>query len=244
MNGRLHSCVNVIAVPPARYIIIRLDPREQVLSVVRALGHELQHAVEISTTPDAVDERSIERLYARLGYENCGREPAACWETRQAQDVESRVVTEVQHARPTTARISPGYFGSWALDVGESMSDGSPELVSGCLFNRDQGFGLISTSLDTMDASGAAHHWAYVYRLDGREYQMSQPNERPRRTIAITPVDEFNAEVVLRSDGAIVATGRWILAMNGQTLVVQMLHVDADGNEAPTVTMWHRQPAR
>src|SRR5262249_1616735 len=67
-NGRLHSCVHFTAAPPARYVVIRLDPREQVLSVVRALAHELQHAVEIGTATDVVDDASAKQLYARLGY--------------------------------------------------------------------------------------------------------------------------------------------------------------------------------
>src|SRR5262245_25096060 len=50
-----------------RYVLVRLKPRRRDLAIAM-LAHELQHAVEIAETPSIVDEASLAREYARMGY--------------------------------------------------------------------------------------------------------------------------------------------------------------------------------
>jgi hypothetical protein len=100
MNGAFRSCVHPVA--GARIVMVYVNPRQDVLSVARALAHELQHAVEILTSDrNATDAPDVEALYSRIGQANCPTRAAECWETRAAQDTERQVVFEICHARST-----------------------------------------------------------------------------------------------------------------------------------------------
>lgn len=76
-----------------RYVIVRLDrwrlnPRQ----LVAALGHELQHALEIAGAPDVWDQAGLVQLYRRIGWEwRPGR-----YETRAAQAVTALVNGELE----------------------------------------------------------------------------------------------------------------------------------------------------
>src|SRR5262245_38581312 len=52
---------------PWRYLRIQIDCRQNRLSQLMALGHELQHAVEIGEA-GAVDAKAVQRLYAAIGF--------------------------------------------------------------------------------------------------------------------------------------------------------------------------------
>ncbi len=79
-----------------RYVIVRLDRwRLTPGQLVAALGHELQHALEIAAAPDVQDQAGLVQLYRRIGWEWCpGR-----FETRAAQAVTALVSDEL--AQPT-----------------------------------------------------------------------------------------------------------------------------------------------
>jgi hypothetical protein len=51
-----------------RYVRIQIDYRLAALDRLMMIGHELQHAVEIAESPTAVDPRSVEELYRRIGF--------------------------------------------------------------------------------------------------------------------------------------------------------------------------------
>jgi hypothetical protein len=60
---------------------------------VAALGHELQHAMEVADAPDVRDEGALARFYARIGTE--GALPRS-YDTLAAQLAGRRVLMEVQ----------------------------------------------------------------------------------------------------------------------------------------------------
>jgi hypothetical protein len=53
---------------PWRYLRIEIECRQSRVSQLAALGHELQHAVEIADTPAAVDQASVQALYGTIGF--------------------------------------------------------------------------------------------------------------------------------------------------------------------------------
>jgi len=65
LEGRLTF---VSAVGGFRYVIVHLAPDRPYLRRLGALGHELQHAVEIAERPDIVDQASLARAYAGFGF--------------------------------------------------------------------------------------------------------------------------------------------------------------------------------
>ena len=60
--------------------------------VIAWIGHELQHAVEISATPDVKDDNGVLRLFRRIGFTS----RSTC-ETKEAERVWRRVLDEVRY---------------------------------------------------------------------------------------------------------------------------------------------------
>jgi hypothetical protein len=56
------------AAAPWRYLRIEIECRQGLDLQIAALGHELQHAVEIAEAGAIVDQRSIKALYGRIGF--------------------------------------------------------------------------------------------------------------------------------------------------------------------------------
>lgn len=71
-----------------RYLMVRIDffrlsPSERIV----ALGHELQHALEVASAPEVTDAASLAKLYQRIGRESSeGR-----FESDDAHDTGNRV---------------------------------------------------------------------------------------------------------------------------------------------------------
>ena len=71
-----------------RYLMVRIDsfrlsPSERIV----ALGHELQHALEVAAAPEVKDAASLAKLYRRIGRES----PGGRFESEAAHDMGNRV---------------------------------------------------------------------------------------------------------------------------------------------------------
>jgi hypothetical protein len=66
-----------------RFVRVVLNAARPVDQILMALGHELQHAIEVMEAPEVVDEPSLLALYQRIGTETrvSGRQG---WETEAA----------------------------------------------------------------------------------------------------------------------------------------------------------------
>jgi len=53
---------------PWRYLRVEIECRQSTVAQVAALGHELQHAIEIANHTAAVDPGSIRALYGTIGF--------------------------------------------------------------------------------------------------------------------------------------------------------------------------------
>ena len=72
----------------ARFVRILINARTAPWDQVEMLGHELQHALEIASAPEVMDEGGMRTLYARIGLQ--GRKPNQ-YETLEAQRVQALV---------------------------------------------------------------------------------------------------------------------------------------------------------
>ena len=72
-----------------------VNPKRPINQILAMIGHELQHAIEISEAPSVVDEATMAGLYRRIGVKSCGNRARACYETRGAQ------VTGATHRQPS-----------------------------------------------------------------------------------------------------------------------------------------------
>jgi hypothetical protein len=89
------SCLQLLGTSGAKYIQIRIAPREPLKLVVARLAHELYHASEIGRDPSVVDAASLQALYERIGYRNKTCPDKDCWETRAAVAFEALVTREL-----------------------------------------------------------------------------------------------------------------------------------------------------
>ena len=236
-NGGVRSCLHLAPRLSGRHAYIRVDPRQPILSVVRQLAHELQHAVELAGAPDVVDDASLQRLYERIGY--AGASPRA-WETLQAQIVETAVIREMSTSVPV---VDAAFFGTWILDAQPSTFRGVAALVSGTRWQRDRGHGLISIVIEAVDESGAQTRTAFVYRPDGADYVISSTDDEGVRTVAESGIDRYTAAFVVKQDGVTKAAGRRVLDRDGRRLTIESEGVDADGRAWSSVEIWRKQLA-
>ena len=94
LDGRLTF---VASAPGVRYVRIRVVHYADAARQIAIIGHELQHAVEIAEDPAIVDEASLGREYARIGYSHNVVMPR-----RQTFDTEAAVKTGQRVLRELT----------------------------------------------------------------------------------------------------------------------------------------------
>lgn len=78
-----------------RYLRVSVRVPGRDAELVAWLGHELQHAVEVSGAPEVVDQDSLIRHYERIGM----RRSAGAVETLAAQQAWRRILDEVKFGR-------------------------------------------------------------------------------------------------------------------------------------------------
>jgi hypothetical protein len=98
----------VAEVGDRRFLRITLNVAQLDADAVALLGHELQHAVELADAPDVEDHDGYERLYRRIGYRSCSREPR-CFDTVAAVAVGRAVLKELrQRSGPISSLARAG----------------------------------------------------------------------------------------------------------------------------------------
>lgn len=86
-----------------RYLLIRIDPLKLTAGErIVALGHELQHALEVAAAPEVRSAAGLTALYRRIGWE--GRQDR--FETQEAREVSRRVRSELMHPAKMALRQS------------------------------------------------------------------------------------------------------------------------------------------
>jgi hypothetical protein len=94
--GAVRACVHLLPATGRRYMLIHIDPRQPLISVVGQLAHELWHAAEIVADSEVTDSQSLQRLYARIGFESARAPHGQYWETHAARDAEARAMKEAR----------------------------------------------------------------------------------------------------------------------------------------------------
>jgi hypothetical protein len=105
-HRELRACLQLMPTVGTRNLLVRIDPRQPIRSVVAQLAHELYHAVEIAREPDVVDTASLRNLYERTGERSCFTDSDDCWETRAALAFEALVTRELGAAPAPSPPLS------------------------------------------------------------------------------------------------------------------------------------------
>lgn len=78
----------------SRWVQVLVNPDRPINQILAMIGHELQHAVEISEAPIVVDEATMAGFYRRIGVQSC-RGARACYETVAARVTGADVFREL-----------------------------------------------------------------------------------------------------------------------------------------------------
>jgi hypothetical protein len=112
-DSEFRGCLHVLRAPNSRILLIRIDPRQQLRSVIRQMAHELYHALEVAREPDVVHAVTLRDLYQRIGERTCFDAAESCWETRAAVAFEALVARELVKGAPRqafTQKVSAASF--------------------------------------------------------------------------------------------------------------------------------------
>jgi hypothetical protein len=91
----------IVAQGGFRYLRIAIDMQGPANRLIPVLAHELQHAIEVAETPEAIDANGLEQVFIqRAAPSGCGR---ACHDTQMARDVEFTVGKELAATFKRTA---------------------------------------------------------------------------------------------------------------------------------------------
>jgi len=96
-----------------RYVRISLNPELGTDALVSVLGHELQHALEVASSPSIVDESSLEAYYRKHGISV--RAHSSGWDTQAARDAGDLVRKELatSPARAVMESTQPLEASAW-----------------------------------------------------------------------------------------------------------------------------------
>jgi hypothetical protein len=105
-GGRIRSClVAVEGSERERQIRIKVDPQHTTNDrLIAAVGHELQHAVEIAEHPDVINGPGALALYGRIAFGQCRDGLSEECETTRALDAERKVLEELARDHKRTGR--------------------------------------------------------------------------------------------------------------------------------------------
>lgn len=133
-NSPSASLVWVSGTTSLRYVLLRVSHRLSPARRVEMLGHEMQHAVEVSEAPWVRDEATLQQLFERIG-----RQTTVCatYETVAAQQIERAVRRDLATEPPPplpvgtvladASRPASGTGSPSASGEGGSLTAGSAE---------------------------------------------------------------------------------------------------------------------
>jgi hypothetical protein len=82
---------------------------------------------------------------------------------------------------------------------------------------EDRGDGLVHATFEGVSATGEPTFTQYAAKHDGKEYPQLVRGATGASTIALTPVDAYSSNWVIRLDGVVTARGTSSISRDGQT---------------------------
>lgn len=104
---------------------------------------------------------------------------------------------------------------------------------------EDRGDGLVHATFEGVDASGNRTFTQYAAKHDGKEYPQLVRGAEGASTIALTRIDAYSSNWVIRVDGEVAARGTSAISRDGRTYTQTARGVVAGAPE--TVQVFVRQ---
>lgn len=135
----------------------------------------------------------------------------------------------------------PNLFeGIWDLNREASTfgPDGGPR--NQVRYYENRGDGVVLATFEGIDAEGDSTFTQYAAKHDGLPYPMVVTAGTLRQSIALTPLDTFASDWVIRIGDEVVSRGTSRISLDGRTYTVTARDL-ATGN-AETVLVFQRRP--
>lgn len=135
----------------------------------------------------------------------------------------------------------PNLFeGIWDLDREASTfgPDGGPR--SQVRYYENRGDGVVLATFEGVDAEGDSTFTQYAAKHDGLPYPMVVTAGTLRQSIALTPLDTFASDWVIRVGDEVVSRGTSRISLDGRTYTVTTR--DMATGEAEAVLVFERRP--
>ena len=145
--------------------------------------------------------------------------------------------------RPGFAQVNPLIFGTWKLDLAKSVYRLGPPPKGQTQKYEPRGDG-INVTVETVAVDGFRIAYEYTANLDGRRYPMNgelTPNGAD--TIAISRVDAFTIEAILRRAGDVVLTTRTVVSRDGKVLTHTSKGTNVKEQPTDSVTVFDKSYA-
>ena len=130
----------------------------------------------------------------------------------------------------------PAIVGTWELNVAKSTSTARlPKSQTRTYEATAQQEKMTGTGVD---AKGNTINTAFTAELDGKDYPFMGPNAD---TIALTPVDAFKSNFVLKSAGKVVLSGTRVISADGKMYTLSSKGTNAAGEAVETSLVFDKR---
>jgi len=138
------------------------------------------------------------------------------------------------------SRVSAGqeqapWLGTWSLNLSKSQPARYKRVTSRIEPWRDG----LKVSYDMVGIRGGVTHWEWLGKFDGKDYPMQGVDTV--LTNAYRKIDGRSYEIVVKVDGAVVATSRVVVSPDGKTLQVSTEERVAGGQTVNTTAVYERK---
>ena len=141
-------------------------------------------------------------------------------------------------ARPLAGQERQPWFGTWSLDLSQPAQNSQPPRYKRVTSRIEPWADGLKVTYDMVGIRGGVTHWEWIGKFDGKDYLIQGVDTV--LTNAYTRIDGNNYEIVVKLDGAVVATSRVGVSPDGNTLRVATNERIAGGQTVKTSAVYKR----
>ena len=138
-----------------------------------------------------------------------------------------------------TPRQTEPWFGTWRLNPEKSSNREEPSPYKRQTCRIEPWEDGLKVTYEMVGTRGGVTHTEWTGKFDGKDYPMQGVDTV--LTNAYRRIDDRSYEIVIKVDGAVVATAKIVVSADDKTMNVATEQKDSIGTRARTATVYERQ---
>jgi hypothetical protein len=136
------------------------------------------------------------------------------------------------------AQAADPFIGTWTLNVPKSNT----VYTSGRTI-VEAVEGGIETTADMVSRDGAAYHFTWTAKYDGKDNPVigASPYGSGAHSIALTRIDAHTAKIVTKLDGKVTITQTLVVSADGKTRTIETTGTDGKGQAVKTTAVYDKK---